>query len=146
MLLQFKAINFQSIKEEAILSMVPSSDKSHPENLAHVGKKDALKSAAIYGANAAGKSAVIRAFVAAIMVVRTSDTRNITQKIPGMVPFQFDEETAQGPACMRSTCITMPVPAPPVFSSGQGKNSCIIKLTRVLSQNTRRRTRLTNFF
>ena len=50
MLLQFKAINFQSIKEEAILSMVPSSDKSHPENLAHMGKRDALKSAAIYGA------------------------------------------------------------------------------------------------
>lgn len=97
MLLQFKVKNFQSIKEEAILSMVPSSDKSHPENLAHEGKKDALKSAAIYGANAAGKSAVIRAFVAAIMVVRTSDTRNITQKIPGMVPFKFDEETAQGP-------------------------------------------------
>lgn len=97
MLLQFKAINFQSIKEEAILSMVPSSDKSHPENLAHEGKRDALKSAAIYGANAAGKSAVIRAFVAAIMAVRTSDTRNITQKIPGMVPFKFDEETAQGP-------------------------------------------------
>lgn len=97
MLLQFKVKNFQSIKEEAILSMVPSSDKSHPENLAHMGKKDALKSAAIYGANAAGKSAVIRAFVAAIMAVRTSDTRNITQKIPGMVPFKFDEETAQGP-------------------------------------------------
>ena len=97
MLLQFKVKNFQSIKEEAILSMVPSSDKSHPENLAHEGKKDALKSAAIYGANAAGKSAVIRAFVAAIMAVRTSDTRNITQKIPGMVPFKFDEETAQGP-------------------------------------------------
>src|SRR5699024_5973193 len=52
---------------------------------------------AIYSANAAGKSAVIRAFVAAIMAVRTSDTRNITQKIPGMVPFKFDEETAQGP-------------------------------------------------
>ena len=97
MLLQFKVKNFQSIKEEAILSMVPSSDKSHPENLAHEGKRDALKSAAIYGANAAGKSAVIRAFVAAIMAVRTSDTRNITQKIPGMVPFKFDEETVQGP-------------------------------------------------
>lgn len=97
MLLQFKVKNFQSIKEEAILSMVPSSDKSHPENLAHMGKRDALKSAAIYGANAAGKSAVIRAFVAAIMAVRTSDTRNITQKIPGMIPFQFDEETVQGP-------------------------------------------------
>lgn len=39
MLLQFKVKNFQSIKEEAILSMVPSSDKSHPENLAHEGKK-----------------------------------------------------------------------------------------------------------
>ena len=55
MLLQFKVKNFQSIKEEAILSMVPSSDKSHPENLAHEGKKDALKSAAIYGANAQAK-------------------------------------------------------------------------------------------
>ena len=39
MLLQFKVKNFQSIKEEAILSMVPSSDKSHPENLAHEEKK-----------------------------------------------------------------------------------------------------------
>ena len=39
MLLQFKVKNFQSIKEEAILSMVPSSDKSHPENLAMREKK-----------------------------------------------------------------------------------------------------------
>ena len=88
---------------------------------------------------------VIRAFVAAIMAVRTSDTRNITQKIPGMVPFQFDEETAQGPcsfefyfvarmefptamglqlmqtAYMRSTCITMPVPALPCFRADREK-------------------------
>ena len=106
MLLQFKAINFQSIKEEAILSMVPSSDKSHPENLAHMGKRDALKSAAIYGANAAGKSAVIRAFVAAIMAVRTSDTRNITQKIPGMVPFKFAEETVKGPCSFEFYFVT----------------------------------------
>ena len=42
MLLQFKVKNFQSIKEEAILSMVPSSDKSHPENLAHEGKETHL--------------------------------------------------------------------------------------------------------
>ena len=89
--------NFQSIKDEAILSMVPSTDRSHPENLAQKGSREAIKTAAIYGANAAGKSAVIRAFVAAIMAVRTSDTRNITQKIPGMVPFRFDEETAKAP-------------------------------------------------
>ena len=97
MLLQFKVKNFQSIKDEAILSMVPSTDRSHPENLAQEGNREAIKTAAIYGANAAGKSAVIRAFVAAIMAVRTSDTRNITQKIPGMVPFKFDEETAKAP-------------------------------------------------
>ncbi len=97
MLLQFKVKNFQSIKDEAILSMVPSTDRSHPENLAQEGNRETVKTAAIYGANAAGKSAVIRAFVAAIMAVRTSDTRNITQKIPGMVPFKFDEETAKAP-------------------------------------------------
>lgn len=97
MLLQFKVKNFQSIKDEAILSMVPSTDRSHPENLAQERNREAIKTAAIYGANAAGKSAVIRAFVAAVMAVRTSDTRNITQKIPGMVPFKLDEETAKAP-------------------------------------------------
>ena len=82
---------------------------------------------------------MIRAFVAAIMAVRTSDTRNITQKIPGMVPFKFDEETAKAPCsfefslwqtmgfptamglqpipivCRRSTCIFIPALVLPVF-------------------------------
>ena len=39
MLLQFKVKNFQSIKDEAILSMVPSADRSHPENLAQEGNR-----------------------------------------------------------------------------------------------------------
>ena len=132
-------------------------------------KKDALKSAAIYGANAAGKSAVIRAFVAAIMAVRTSDTRNITQKIPGMVPFQFDEETAQGPCsfefyfvaqngvpyrygfaadadCVHEEYLYYYASARPsrVFER-TGRNSCIIKRTRALFQNTRKRIRRTSF-
>ena len=97
MLLQFKVKNFHSIKSEAIMSMMPSSDSSHSENLGCIQNCKAIKSAAIYGANAAGKSTMIQAFVAAIMAVRLSDTRNITQKIPNMIPFKFDETTANSP-------------------------------------------------
>ena len=97
MLLQFKVKNFRSIRDEAYLSLIPSSDKEHPENLAHTGGRQAVKSIAIYGANAAGKSNVILAFVAAIMAVRTSDIRNVGQKISSMVPFKLDEKTAKEP-------------------------------------------------
>lgn len=46
MLLQFKMKNLQSIKDEAILSMVPSADCSYPENLAHEENWEAIKTAA----------------------------------------------------------------------------------------------------
>ena len=62
--------------------MVPSADRFHPENLAQKESREAIKTAAIYGTNASGKSTVIRAYVTAIMAVRTLDIRNITQKIP----------------------------------------------------------------
>ena len=97
MLLQFKVKNFRSIRDDVYLSLIPSSDKTHPENIAYAGERGAVKTIAIYGANAAGKSNVILAFVAAIMAVRTSDVRNVGQKINGMVPFKLDEETEKQP-------------------------------------------------
>ena len=38
MLLQFSVSNYGSIKNEVLFSMVPSTDKSHPENLVVSGK------------------------------------------------------------------------------------------------------------
>ncbi|SNX53710.1 ATP-binding protein [Thermoanaerobacterium sp. RBIITD] len=63
MLVQFNFKNFKSFKNEATLDMTATSIKEHPYNLIETksGEKY-LKVAAIYGANASGKSNVIEAF------------------------------------------------------------------------------------
>jgi AAA15 family ATPase/GTPase len=63
MLLQFAVENFLSIKEQVVLSMLaPAGTTLSPRYVRRVGGKwDVLRCAAIYGANAAGKSNVIKA-------------------------------------------------------------------------------------
>ncbi|MDR1873725.1 MAG: ATP-binding protein, partial [Synergistaceae bacterium] len=64
MLLEFRVKNFRSIRDEQVLSMVASRDTSLEDT--HVARPDgiaqrALKSAAIYGPNAGGKSNLLQA-------------------------------------------------------------------------------------
>lgn len=63
MLIRFRVENFRSIKEEQELSLVASSLSEHPENVVHVERYDLdlLRTAAIYGPNASGKSTVVAA-------------------------------------------------------------------------------------
>jgi len=63
MLVQFNFKNYKSFKNETSLDMTASSIKEHPYNLIEMktGNKY-LKVAAIYGANASGKSNIIDAF------------------------------------------------------------------------------------
>lgn len=62
MLLEFTVKNFLSFKDEAIFSLYASTEESrHPNNLIPFKNGAVLKSAAIYGANAAGKSNLIKA-------------------------------------------------------------------------------------
>lgn len=58
MLLQFSFKNVLSFKDETLLDMIAvNSYKEHPDNLMNLGTKEKiLKVAAIYGANASGKS------------------------------------------------------------------------------------------
>lgn len=65
MLLEFSVTNFRSIKEKQTLSMVASSDKelldSNTFETGLTGSPRALRSTAVYGANASGKSNLIMA-------------------------------------------------------------------------------------
>jgi AAA15 family ATPase/GTPase len=71
MLVEFRVKNFKSIRDEQVLSMAASGDKSHADtHVIHIGEpKDSsrnkslklLKSAVIYGPNASGKSNLIEA-------------------------------------------------------------------------------------
>lgn len=56
MLLEFKAQNHRSIKDEVHFSLIAGSDKSRSEQLIAFGPWRVLRSCVIYGDNDSGKS------------------------------------------------------------------------------------------
>ncbi|MBM4032520.1 MAG: ATP-binding protein [Planctomycetes bacterium] len=106
MLIEFRVSNFRSFREEQVLSLVASRDKAHPENLIPAGKFSLLKSAAIFGLNASGKSNLIQAMAVMEAFVLGSATKmNQGDKIPGIVPFRLTPETRDKPSTLEVTAI-----------------------------------------
>ena len=62
MLIRFSFKNFKSFKNENCLDMEATSLKEHEYNIANTDEEKVLKVAAIYGANASGKTNVLQAF------------------------------------------------------------------------------------
>lgn len=62
MLIRFSFKNFKSFKDENLLDMEATSLKEHEYNVAKTDNINLLKVAAIYGANASGKTNVLQAF------------------------------------------------------------------------------------
>lgn len=96
MLLQFSVENFLSFKEKAILSLIPSKDKIHNENIISSDGFSALCSASITGANASGKSSLLKAISTAVHMIRTS---NMLQPMDGLPyqPFKFVKDAMSIP-------------------------------------------------
>ena len=93
MLLQLAIKNFRSFKGETVFSMVASKDDQHSDHTVAAPVKDhrVLRTAAIYGANAAGKSNLVKA-LAFIQNLIVNGTRG-ENAIP-VDPFLIDPETA----------------------------------------------------
>ena len=92
MLVQFTVENYLSIKDKVFLSLEPSKDSEHPENIISQGDNKAVTSAVIYGANASGKSSFFKAIATALTMIKNSNNVQITDKLP-VVPFKFDIES-----------------------------------------------------
>lgn len=101
MLVEFSVENFRSFKEEAVLSMEASADKTHPDNMVTIGKDRIIKTAAIFGANASGKSNIFMALTAGIMIVRSSLMLPPNAPIGGIIPFRFDKEMIGKPTSFK---------------------------------------------
>lgn len=96
MLVDFRVKNFRSIQEEQCLSMVASSSKEFDDThtFSPTASKNLrlVKTAVIYGANAAGKSNVLKALNAMRRIVLDSASRyQRGDEIP-VDPFLFDKE------------------------------------------------------
>jgi uncharacterized protein len=93
MLIEFRVGNFRSFDEPQAFSLVASSDTRHPDNCIPFGKLRLLKSAAVYGANASGKSNLIKAigFMRQFVLV-SATTMNVGDEIP-VTPFQLNPDS-----------------------------------------------------
>lgn len=100
MLVEFRVKNFHSLRDEQMLSLVASRDKSLLDtNTLETGIKATpavLRSAAIYGANASGKSNVVKALQYMRGVVAESATLQPGQTF-SVQPFRLDGESAGQP-------------------------------------------------
>lgn len=77
MLIQFAVENYMSLRDETVLSMNAGAGSELRENLQDYQDGYLLPTAAIYGANAAGKSNIFKAMTAALRIIRESNDRQI---------------------------------------------------------------------
>lgn len=101
MFIEFSVSNFRSIRERQTLSLVAGSDVKHlPQNVI-AGENDELRllrSAVIYGPNAAGKSNLLRALEILRQLVQGSATGiQEGQRLP-VTPFLFSKAFAEQPS------------------------------------------------
>ncbi|MBP2166995.1 AAA15 family ATPase/GTPase [Erwinia toletana] len=101
MLIEFSVENYRSISERQTLSMVAQKSRDNNDNVMPLddsGKVDIVRSAAIYGPNAAGKSNLVRAITTmADIIVHSATMTNTPDKIP-VTPFMLDSKFTNSPS------------------------------------------------
>jgi AAA15 family ATPase/GTPase len=102
MLAEFRVGNFRSFKDEQVLSLVASSEESKGKNSIEIGGHNILKTAVVYGANASGKSNLIKAMACMNSIICNSAAYKPSDKIP-VAPFLFDENTPMEPSTFEVT-------------------------------------------
>jgi AAA15 family ATPase/GTPase len=99
MLIRFRVQNFLSFKDEVEFSMIPGKTRQHPEHMILGGGSrhavDLLRSAVIYGANASGKSNLIKAidFARQFIIEGTKGKQSIRTKL-----FKLDQDSLKLPS------------------------------------------------
>jgi energy-coupling factor transporter ATP-binding protein EcfA2 len=98
MLISFTVENYRSFADEQTLSLEAVKDDTHPDHVVNRGKFSLLKSIAIYGSNASGKSNLLKAFDFMARFVRTSATKmNLGDPIRRADCFRLDKARAGMP-------------------------------------------------
>jgi len=116
MLIEFTVGNYRSFKEPVTLSMVAANIKAKNEQLdknnTFVGTDDItlLTSSAIYGANASGKSNLIKAIKFMRYFVRTSSKESQINEPINIVPFRLETTYEERPSFFEIVFIKDGVP------------------------------------
>lgn len=101
MILNLEFRNFRSFKDSCSFTTEPTSSKAKPDNICSIvtesdGEKRALKISVIFGANASGKTNIIKFMYCFRRWILNIDNR-VGEDIPLYMPFKFDSDTATAP-------------------------------------------------
>lgn len=95
MLIEFRVKNFASFQEEQVLSLVATKDKTYQDNNTFSppaqNPMQLLKGVVIYGANASGKTNLIRAMEVMRRIVLMGLTKSMEEQFP-IIPFLLGEQ------------------------------------------------------
>lgn len=107
MLIEFRVQNFRSLRAEQVLSLVASTDKTlldtHTLSTGLKAAPHLLKSAVVYGANASGKSNLIKALQYMRAVVMESAGLQPGQTFERLQPFKLDATSSSQPTTFEAT-------------------------------------------
>ena len=94
MIIEFSVANFLSFKDKVTFSMLANNSDGLNDNYIEVNNRKVLKTSAIYGANASGKTNLFKILTIVISMLRNSNYINVNSKLP-IVPFNFDKDMAK---------------------------------------------------
>lgn len=97
MIIEFSVANFLSFKDKVTFSMLANNSDGLNDNYIEVNNRKVLKTSAIYGANASGKTNLFKILTIVISMLRNSNYINVNSKLP-IVPFNFDKDMAKKPS------------------------------------------------
>ena len=121
MLIEFSVKNFLSFKDKITLSMEKGNGEENINNIIKNDITDLLRTSVIYGANASGKSNVIKAFTCAIILVRTSNLMMPGGKLDLVKPFLLDDTSRNKPSEFEFVFITNNIKYRYYFSADENK-------------------------
>lgn len=121
MLIEFSVKNFLSFKDKITLSMEKGNGEENISNIIKNDITDLLRTSVIYGANASGKSNVIKAFTCAIILVRTSNLMMPGGKLDLVKPFLLDDISRNKPSEFEFIFITNNIKYRYYFSADENK-------------------------
>ena len=97
MILEFSVKNFLSFKDKVTFSMLGNASDELINNYVIVNDKKILKTAAIYGANASGKSNLFKILSNVVKMLKHSNNISLNAKLP-IIPFKFDKISIHYPS------------------------------------------------
>lgn len=97
MLIEFSVANFLSFKDQVTFTMIASKDNALNNNFVSIGNDNILKTTALYGANASGKTNLFKILDIVSNMIKHSNFNSPNVMLP-IIPFKLSKEMVDKPS------------------------------------------------